>query len=98
VDDGGSEGLHSIHSACDTCHEGEYAKGTVASSACIVCHPFTGSGQCNMVILDVHDTACTVCHAACASGDDDDDDDSNTTTTAATKPCFAAKIMDGDGS
>jgi len=70
--------IHSVsaHTACGSCHDGASTAGNVNASACIVCHPFGNSGECNLVNLSDHALAnCIDCHDECTGP--------STTTTAA---------------
>lgn len=82
-------GLHITHTACDTCHVGGYAKGTVSASSCSTCHPSEGTmGECP--IVNLHDPAKATCmtascHTTCGPVDTTTttttDDETTTTTT-----------------
>jgi hypothetical protein len=62
-------GLHTVaaHSSCGTCHTGGVPGQNVLSSACIVCHPRTGTkGLCPLIDAPVHASTkatCLGCHS-----------------------------------
>lgn len=79
----GDGSIHGSHVDCAACHEGAPGAGNVASSACLACHPASGSDQCDLVGLHENSTgytpsgaSCLDCHGNCGG--------STTTTTPPT--------------
>ena len=67
------------HTNCAVCHNGPPQLDNVIPLNCVVCHPLTDPGECNLVRLDVHQgNTCLGCH------DHFECRDTTTTTTAPT--------------
>jgi hypothetical protein len=73
--------IHSktAHSNCTLCHDGTPQAGNVAPGKCVVCHPLSGPGKCNLITDTVHGSSCLTCHVSCVEG-------STTTTTTILPP------------
>jgi hypothetical protein len=67
--------LHSLHTNCAACHDGSPAKGNVASSTCLACHPAPDSEKCDLVASHENSasytppegTSCLDCHGVAIS-------------------------------
>jgi len=80
----GDGSIHGSHSNCSDCHDGTPGAGNVFSSACLECHPASGSAKCDLV--NFHEdsvsytptgASCLTCHSECGN---------STTTTTTPQP------------
>jgi len=89
--------LHSLHTNCAACHDGSPAKGNVASSTCIVCHPVGNPGACPLV--NQHEAAgadCLSCHLACQAQAEVAIEPATATLNPGDKQTFTATTTGGD--
>jgi hypothetical protein len=95
------EGLHGVHLACFSCHDGPVQLGTVNSSACLACHPrpLLNTEPCNLILFHEDNPGYIPSGPSCQSLGCHSDDCNNfsTTTTQPDTLCLSEKIY-GEGS
>ena len=75
----------SAHQNCAICHSSVPKKGNVSPGDCVVCHPLSQSGKCNLIQDSNHTNTCSTCHITCTGN--------TVITTTTTLPPGSCQIL-----